>query len=120
MNKFTQLIITPNSMQVKGGELNFADGTRLLLSAQNKLVTDIIATAPPEDLEEIRQAIYDSLNVGYGRMLEGIFPDLHNAHITPDFIAEEIEKEDEVIRLEYDEHMNVRQIGVAELQEVVS
>lgn len=115
MNKFTELIITPNSMRIKGGELNFADGTRMLLSAQTKIVTDLLDNAPPEDEQEIRQAVYDTLNIGYGRLLESIFPDLHNVHITPDFIAEEIEKEDEVIRLEYDENMIVRQMSIKDV-----
>ena len=112
MNKFTEIIITPNSMRVKGGDLNFADGTRMLLTAQRQIVIDLISSAPPDDLEEIRTAIFETLNVAYGRLLEEIFPDLHNAHINKEFIDKVIEKENQDLM---DQEMAMRQIDMEEV-----
>jgi len=102
MNTFTELIITPNSMRIKGGDLNFADATRLLLSAQKKLITNILEEVPKEEYQEIRSALYDTLNLGYGRLLEDIFPDLHNADITPDSIEAEIAEQDRQIKMQFE------------------
>lgn len=112
MNKFTEIIITPTSMRVKGGSLNFADATRLLLTAQTQIVTDLLAAAPPDDAEEIRQAIYETLNIGYGRLLDGVFPDLHNAEITKEYIDQAIETENRELA---EQAMAVRQIDFEEM-----
>lgn len=93
MNIHTELIITPNSMRVKGGNLNFTDATRLLLSAQRKLTIDILNAAPPEDRLEYAKELYDALNAGYGKVLLELFPEFHNAETTEEVIAQRIEEE---------------------------
>lgn len=113
MNTFTELIITPHSMRVKGGDLNFADATRMLLTAQKKIVTDLLDNLHDNpEFEDIRSGLFDTLNVGYGRLLEEIFPDLHNVHIDKDYIEQTIEQENADLEAQA---MEARQIDMEDL-----
>lgn len=93
------LLITEQHMAIRNGPLSFEQGFMLTLSAQRQFIRQVLANASPE----LADKLYDIINSAYGAVLADLFPEFHNAHITPELIDKTIAAQDAFIQAAIDE-----------------
>lgn len=103
MNETTRLILSPTAIQTEGETCNIMEAFQLTLSAQKHFLSTLLAQANDDEYPELYTSLYDFANQAYGNILNDLFADLHNAHITDETLDKAMQAQDEFIQAAIDE-----------------